>query len=179
MRRRPTLAAVAALCSILFLVAGCGGDDTGEDGPETTSTLATDEGPIECPAPETSEAEGLQCDAEGNVTPVAEEGGDGSEGGTVEECPSPEVLEAEGFACDAEGQLTPLDEETVGECPSPETLEAEGFTCDAEGNLTPIAGADGEDAVPSEEPVECPAPEVLEAEGYTCDENGVLTPAGG
>ncbi len=105
--------------------------------------------PAECPAPETLEAQGLQCDAEGNVTPVVEGSGDdggagagegdgGTEGEATGECPAPEVLEAEGFSCDSEGNLTPLDEETVTECPAPEVLEAEGFTCDSEGHLTPV-----------------------------------------
>ncbi|HEV7720827.1 MAG TPA: hypothetical protein VGO60_06065, partial [Iamia sp.] len=144
-----------------------------EDGPsvdEIDSALVTIEdawgsqctGPIECPAPETLEAEGLQCDAEGHVTPLEmEEGGGEAE---TPECPAPEVLEAEGFSCDSEGNLTPVDEETVGECPAPEVLEAEGYTCDSEGHLTPVEGAAGaEDPAPEDEPVECPAPEVLEA----------------
>ncbi|HEX7131003.1 MAG TPA: hypothetical protein VF228_00420 [Iamia sp.] len=154
--------------------------ETGPSTDEVDAALVTIEdawgegcaGPIECPAPETLEAEGLQCDAEGNVTPIAEGGGDGA-AEEQPECPAPEVLEAEGFTCDSEGNLIPMDEETVTECPAPEVLEAEGFTCDSEGHLTPV---EGEEPAPEEEPVECPAPEVLEAEGYTCDENGILTP---
>lgn len=100
--------------------------------------------PLECPAPETLEAEGLQCDAEGNVTPIEE--------GLPFECPDPETLAAEGFTCDDSGNLTPIpghdgaadpDEEAdlpPLECPAPETLEAEGLQCDPEGNVTPVEG---------------------------------------
>ncbi len=88
----------------------------------------------ECPAPETLEANGFECDEFGNLYPI---------GG---ECPAPETLEAEGFGCDEFGNLFPLDSEpmdTVEECPAPETLEAEGLACDEFGNIYPIA--DGSD----------------------------------
>ncbi len=87
---------------------------TGDDGGETIGPLE------ECPAPETLEAEGYTCDAEGYLHPIpggpadpgADEGTDaaGDTGGVIgplEECPAPETLEAEGYTCDSEGYLHP------------------------------------------------------------------------
>lgn len=92
----------------------------------------------ECPAPETLEAEGLECDEFGNI----------SQAGEIVECPAPETLEAQGLECDEFGKLTPADdaeapaEDEPAECPAPETLEAEGLQCDEFGNLTPADDPD-------------------------------------
>jgi len=157
----------------------------------------------ECPAPETLDALGLDCDSEGTLTPAGDstdgggknenEGGDEGESGggsDTGECPPPETLEANGLQCDSEGNVTPNEEGMEQECPPPETLEAEGLTCDESGHVYPIAdGSDGEGAETPDDgsgdggvddgsggAIECPPPETLEAEGLQCDSEGNVTP---
>ena len=92
-----------------------------------------DEFDAECPAPETLEAEGLECDEYGNLYPAEAYGdGPGYDPGAEEsydaECPSPETLEAEGLACDEYGNTYPAEEysDGHGDDPDPEAFGADG-----------------------------------------------------
>lgn len=91
--------------------------DDGPSSEELEAALATldaaygdycDGGPVECPAPETLSDLGLECDAEGQLTPADGEPSADGVLGPVDECPAPEVLEENGYTCDSEGYLTPV-----------------------------------------------------------------------
>lgn len=192
MRRRPTLTVLAALCSLAFLLAGCGGDDGDDDTSETTSTVTTEAGPTTT-TPQAEEAD-VDCAAYLTVVDLfarTEEIATGSSDGQVA---ADEALATalEALAPAAEGdEFVTESLATLGgvsfqvtdatDGPSADDVDsalvtmddAWGTRCAAEGDAgtgTTVPEAEGE-ATP-----ECPAPEVLEAEGFSCDSEGHLTP---
>ena len=188
MRRRPTLAALAALCSIVF-VAGCGGDDDGAEDTSSTTTEAseTTTTTTTTTAPEAEDA-AVDCDAYDTVVGLFSSLDEIATGNDEAQVAADETLataiatlasSAEGdvdiaAAVDTLGQVSfQVAEEATG--PTADEVDAALVTIqDAWSSQCPApieTEADGA----TEQP-ECPAPEVLEAEGFACDSEGHLTP---
>jgi hypothetical protein len=197
-RRRPTSAVLAALCSLALVLAGCGGDDGDDDTDGSTTTTEAD-GPTTT-TPQAEDAE-VDCDAYRTVIDLierTEEIATGSSDGQAAAddaltgalealAPSAEGDEFVTEALDTLGRVSFQVTDDAEEGPSQDEVQGAVVTIEdawgaqcadpaAEGTTVP-EGTETPDGTEGEATAECPSsPEVLEAEGFSCDSEGNLTP---